>query len=82
MGIVQVLSYQVTEELSAGHLVRLLPEADPSPTAIHLISTRASHRPAKTTAFLDFAADGLEQRLRVLSRSWNPPASDRPGEKG
>ncbi|MBB2167445.1 LysR family transcriptional regulator [Gluconacetobacter aggeris] len=74
LGIVQVLSYQVTEELSAGHLVRLLPEAELPPTTVHLISTCTSHRPAKTTAFLDFAANALEQRLQVISRSSNPPA--------
>ncbi len=75
-GIVQVLSYQVAKDLSAGHLVRLLPEIEPAPTAVNLISTCMSHRPAKTTAFLDFAADALARRLWTLSRSCGVALSD------
>nr|WP_275943915.1 LysR family transcriptional regulator [Gluconacetobacter takamatsuzukensis] len=68
LGIVRVLSYQVADDLAAGRLVRLLPDAEPAPTPVHLISTCLSHRPTKTTAFLDFAADALAHRLRIISR--------------
>ncbi|MFW7267491.1 LysR family transcriptional regulator [Gluconacetobacter sp. Hr-1-5] len=68
LGIVQVLSYQVAEDLATGRLIRLLREAEPAPTAVHLLSTCISRRPAKTSIFLDFAANALAHRLQIISQ--------------
>jgi DNA-binding transcriptional LysR family regulator len=64
-GIARVLSYQVSEELESGSLVRLLPSFEPPPLPVHLITTSRSQQPPKVRAFLDFAAESLT-KLRVI----------------
>jgi DNA-binding transcriptional LysR family regulator len=64
-GIARVLSYQVSEELEAGSLVRLLAAFEPAPLPIHLVALRSGHKAPKAKAFLDYAAASLA-RLRVI----------------
>ncbi|MDB5364318.1 MAG: transcriptional regulator [Rhodospirillales bacterium] len=61
-GIGRALSYQVADDLAAGTLVRLLPDFEPPPLNVQLVVPSARHLPARTRAFLDYAA----KSLRVL----------------
>ena len=58
-GIARVLSYQVTEDLAAGALVRLLQAFEPPPLPVQLVTARRAHMPPKVRAFLDHAAEHL-----------------------
>jgi len=58
-GIGRALSYQVADELAAGTLVRLLPEAEPPPLPVQLVVPSAQHLSAKARSFLDHAARAL-----------------------
>jgi DNA-binding transcriptional LysR family regulator len=64
-GIARVLSYQVSEELDAGTLVRLLAAFEPAPLPVHLVAPSGGHKAPKARAFLDHAAERLG-RLRVI----------------
>ncbi len=64
-GIARVLSYQVSEELEAGSLVRLLAAYEPPALPVHLVAASRGHRAPKVQAFLDFAAASLG-KLRVI----------------
>ncbi|MDP2333298.1 MAG: LysR family transcriptional regulator [Reyranella sp.] len=61
-GIVQLLSYQVAEDLAVGRLVRLLQAWEQPPLPVHLVTKGRAHRAPKIETFLDFAA----KRLGVL----------------
>jgi DNA-binding transcriptional LysR family regulator len=58
-GIAQVLSYQVSDELEAGSLVRLLSAFEPAALPIHLVAQGGGHKAPKVRAFLDYAATSL-----------------------
>jgi DNA-binding transcriptional LysR family regulator len=64
-GIARLLSYQVSEEIEAGSLVRLLADVEPPPLPVQLVTASRGHRAAKVAAFLDFAAERLA-KLRVI----------------
>jgi DNA-binding transcriptional LysR family regulator len=55
-GIARVLSYQVSDELAAGSLVRLLRDFEPEPLPVQLVTLSRSHIAPKVRAFLDSAA--------------------------
>lgn len=55
-GIARPLSYQVADDLAAGRLVRLLPEFEPEPLPVQLVTPSARLIPARVRAFLDHAA--------------------------
>jgi DNA-binding transcriptional LysR family regulator len=55
-GIARVLSYQVSDELAAGSLVRLLQDFEPEPLPVQLVTLSRSHMAPKVRAFLDSAA--------------------------
>ena len=54
-GIARPLSYQVTEELAAGSLVRLLPDFEPDPLPVQLVTVSRGYTAPKVRAFLDSA---------------------------
>jgi DNA-binding transcriptional LysR family regulator len=54
-GIARVLSYQVTDELAAGTLVRLLQDFEPDALPVQLVTLIRSHLAPKVRAFLDSA---------------------------
>jgi DNA-binding transcriptional LysR family regulator len=64
-GIARVLSYQVSEELETGSLVRLLTAFEPAPLPIHVVALSSGHKAPKARAFLDYAAASLAG-LRVI----------------
>ncbi|USQ94141.1 LysR family transcriptional regulator [Caulobacter sp. RL271] len=64
-GIGRALSYQVADELAAGRLVRLLPDFEPPPLPVQLLTAGGRFMAPLVRAFLDFAAPRLE-RLAVL----------------
>jgi DNA-binding transcriptional LysR family regulator len=64
-GIARVLSYQVSEELEAGSLIRLLAAFEPAPLPVHLVAPGGGHKAPKVRAFLDCAAESLG-KLRVI----------------
>jgi len=66
-GVARVLSYQVTEELAAGTLVRLLKDFEPDPLPVQLVTLSRVHLTSKVRAFIDAAAKVLREGL-VLAR--------------
>jgi len=54
-GIARPLSYQVTDELADGTLVRLLQDFEPDPLPVQLVTLRRSYIAPKVRAFLDAA---------------------------
>jgi DNA-binding transcriptional LysR family regulator len=54
-GIARLLSYQVSDELAAGSLVRLLQDFEPEPLPVQLVTLSRSHMAPKVRAFLDSA---------------------------
>jgi DNA-binding transcriptional LysR family regulator len=72
-GIARVLSYQVSEELEAGSLVRLLEKFEPVPLPVHLVAPRAGHKMSKVRAFFDYASESLV-KLRVIQPRERKPS--------
>jgi DNA-binding transcriptional LysR family regulator len=58
-GVARVLSYQVTEELAAGTLVRLLRDFEPEPLPVQLVTLSRVHITPKVRAFIDTAVKVL-----------------------
>jgi DNA-binding transcriptional LysR family regulator len=54
-GVARVLSYQVTEELAAGSLVRLLRDFEPAALPVQLVTVSRVHMAPKVRAFIDTA---------------------------
>src|SRR5262249_36309377 len=64
-GITRVLSYQVSEDLKSGSLIRIMPAFEPPALPIHLRAPNGGHKSPKTRAFLDYVAESLA-KLRVI----------------
>ena len=64
-GLGRALSYQVADDLAAGRLARLLPDFEPPPLPVQLLTAGGRFMPPLVRAFLDFAGPRLE-RLGVL----------------
>lgn len=64
-GITRVLSYQAADEIADGRLVRLMPDREPAPIPVQLVTPSARLTPARVRTFLDFLAGEL-QRLPVI----------------
>jgi DNA-binding transcriptional LysR family regulator len=60
-GIARILSYQVTDKLAAGALVRLLQDFEPAPLPVQLVTLSRSHVAPKVRAFLDWAVKSLRE---------------------
>ncbi len=58
-GIATALSYQVAEDLAAGTLIRLLPDHEPPPVPVQLVTPGGRHMAPRVRAFLDHAAQSL-----------------------
>ena len=61
-GIARLLSYQVSDDLQAGSMVRLLPDFEPLPLPVQLVAQQVQQMPRKVRTFWDFAY----QRLSAL----------------
>lgn len=66
-GIARLLSYQVADDLAAGILVRLLPEAEPLSMPVQLVVQNSQRIPRKVRTFWDFAAQRLGQLSQIHS---------------
>ena len=58
-GIARPLSYQVTDELAGGTLVRLLQDFEPEALPVHLVTVSRGYMAPKVRAFLDSAVKAL-----------------------
>jgi DNA-binding transcriptional LysR family regulator len=58
-GLTRQLSYQVSEALDDGRLVRVLEGFEPAPSPVHLLHREGRHASRKTRAFLDLAIERL-----------------------
>jgi len=58
-GIGRLLSYQVIDDLQDGKLIRLLPEWEPAPLPVQLVTQRVKNMTPKVRQFWDFAFDQL-----------------------
>ena len=66
LGIIRVLSYQVSDELRSGRLQVLLPEFAPEPLPVNLIYAPADLLPLKVRSFLDWTVPRLRARMAEL----------------
>jgi DNA-binding transcriptional LysR family regulator len=71
-GVTCALSYQVSEHLASGALVRLFATAEPPPVPVHLVYPSASARAAKVRAFVQLATPRLRA---LLAARQSPPRS-------
>ncbi len=62
-GMILARSYQVTEDLAAGRLVRLLPDLEPPPTPVHLVFHPDRAKRGVVRAFIDHAVPTLKREL-------------------
>lgn len=65
-GITRLLSYQVSEALTDGRLVEVLPGRDDRVVPVHVVHAEGTLRAAKVRAFMDFAST----RLRRSADDW------------
>lgn len=65
-GLTRVLSYQVSDALREGRLVRVLADDEPQAVPASLIYSGQGRLPMKTRAFIDFAVGRLRDRLSSL----------------
>jgi len=63
LGLTAVLSYQVTEEVAAGRLRRVLAGFEPHPLPIHLVHPAGRHLPARVRLFIDRAVAELRTKF-------------------
>lgn len=69
LGLVRLLSYQVTDALKEGTLVEVLKEFAPEPIPVQLVYSGHNLLPVKARAFLDWIAPRLRARLSALEPS-------------
>ncbi|MGI9410036.1 MAG: LysR family transcriptional regulator [Hyphomicrobiaceae bacterium] len=67
LGITQIFDYMVADNLADGSLVPVLAEFSPPPTPVQLVYASGRTLPAKSRAFIDFAAPLLRDRLGKFS---------------
>lgn len=58
-GIGRLLSYQVLDDIHSGKLLRLLPEWEPAPLPVQLVTQRVKNMTPKVRQFWDFALEKL-----------------------
>jgi DNA-binding transcriptional LysR family regulator len=70
-GIARLLSYQVSDDLQAGSMVRLLADFEPLPLPVQLVAQQVQQMPRKVRTFWDFAYQQLSAlpQLHALSAS-------------
>ncbi|WHZ40395.1 LysR family transcriptional regulator [Rahnella bonaserana] len=61
-GIARLLSYQVSDDVQAGRMIRLLPDFEPLPLPVQLVAQQVQQMPRKVRTFWDYAY----QRLSAL----------------
>lgn len=66
VGIIRVLSYQVSDQLRSGRLQALLTEFAPEPLPVNLIYSPGDPLPLKVRRFLDWITPRLRERMTAL----------------
>jgi DNA-binding transcriptional LysR family regulator len=59
VGVARLLSYQVASEIRSGDIVVLLPESEPSPVPVHLVTVDGARSNARVRAFVEFASSRI-----------------------
>ncbi|WP_426269427.1 LysR family transcriptional regulator [Dyella kyungheensis] len=67
-GVTRLLSYHVAPEIKAGKLQVLLPEAEPPPLPVNIVSPYGRLSVPKVRAFVDFALPRLRSRFACLAK--------------
>lgn len=70
LGLVQATTYQVAPHVEQGVLVPVLQRFDSEQVPVNLVYPSKRLIPLKLRAFLDFAALGLEERLRMVAATF------------
>lgn len=81
-GIVRIFSYKVQEDVRDGRLVVLLPNAEPSPVPVYLVTSPDRLALAKVRAFMDFAAPRLRTDLNRMTIHGQASDAARPAALG
>jgi DNA-binding transcriptional LysR family regulator len=70
-GIARLLSYQVSDDVQAGTMVRILTDFEPLPLPVQLMAQHVQQMPRKVRTFWDFAYQGLSAlpQLHALDAS-------------
>lgn len=63
LGIVRLLSYQVTREVDEGKLAIVLPDYELPPLPVHVVHREGKHANQKVRAFLDLAIETLRANM-------------------
>lgn len=80
LGILQLASYLVHDDILKGRLVRILEPYRPAPLPLHIVHPRHRLKPRKLRVFEDFLLD-LDQEFRRMWKIANTgPASSGPSE--
>ena len=66
-GVTRVLSYQVADAIADGRLIEVLRGCDDREMPVQLVHADGGRAPAKTRAFLDFAAARLRLEADKLA---------------
>ncbi|AMJ60838.1 LysR family transcriptional regulator [Bosea sp. PAMC 26642] len=64
-GIARLLSYQAADDLAAGTLLRILPEHEPPPLPVQLVTTAGLQMSPKVRAFIDLAVAYLPENAPI-----------------
>ena len=85
LGLTRVLSYQVSDALHDGRLVRVLADDEPEAVPASLLYPGQGRLPMKTRAFVDFAVGRIRERLGGADgprRDTRSPIQGGPAESG
>ncbi len=66
LGVIRLLTYQVTDELKSGAIQAVLEEFAPAPMPVSLVYPEAGLLPLKVRVFLDWITPRLRMRLQAI----------------
>lgn len=72
-GLARLLSYQAVDDIAAGRLVRLLPDYEPEPLPVQLVTPGGRHPAPRVRAFIDHAAARLPHLAPIAPELWPAP---------
>ncbi|MDX3807880.1 LysR family transcriptional regulator [Bosea thiooxidans] len=72
-GLARPLSYQAVDDIAAGTLVRLLPEFEPQPLPVQLVTPGGRHLAPRVRAFIDHAVARLPRLAPISPEPWPLP---------
>ncbi|WP_439870414.1 LysR family transcriptional regulator [Pseudomonas syringae] len=72
IGIARLHSYQVADDLAAGHLTVILEAFEEAPWPVHIIHRESRHSAIKVRTFIDLLAKQLREKLAAIEAN-SPP---------